>query len=325
MKLSVIIPNRNDTVMLSITVRSVLEAFKAINDDGEIIIVDNSDADLYRLITKPSSTPLAWHYVKEGKIRVIRQEKPGMFPARMTGAREAKGEYLFQIDSHMLIGHNTFKDLIDFMDTAEKKIGLAYAPIGWCGQHETVARHDIRTDMDSIYASWGKRYYEPRKICWNFGSCLSRREWFLNVLDGYGFFEKKNLSWGGGEFYVSVKSWLLGYENWAVPTNPIYHIGMFSADVARLTGYKYRVYSSSGDTKPGIGILSAFYVLGGDQEGRQEALKAEAGITKHHGLTVEKNWEEAKSLAFEDRQWFKSKQVITLKEFWEKRIWENTP
>lgn len=67
MKLSITIPNRNDTVMLGITVRSALEGLKAIDGDGEIIIVDNSDQDIWKVIRTVNESPISLGYVEEGK------------------------------------------------------------------------------------------------------------------------------------------------------------------------------------------------------------------------------------------------------------------
>ena len=323
MKLSVIIPNRNDTVMLSITVRSVLEALKSIDNDGEIIIVDNSDYDLYQLISTPKSSPLAWHYVREKKIRILRQDFPCFFSAAMMGFKEAQGEYIFHTDSHMLIGHDTFKDLVGFMDSRIDRgynIGLSFCPIGWCGQHESNARHEMRTD--TLYSGWGKKYDTPKKILWNFGSWIARKDWFLNTHKGYGFFDTHRLSWGGGQFYIGLKSWLLGYENWAVPTSPIYHIGPFSAELQRTTGYKYRLYGKSGDTVVGLGILASFYALAGE-DGRELAKQAAPAFQKH-GITIERHWSEAKRLAHEDWLWMDQNKKYSLKEVWEKRLWDKT-
>jgi glycosyltransferase involved in cell wall biosynthesis len=307
--------------MLSVTVRSALEALKGVSGGGEIVIVDNSDPDLWQLLSTPNPSPLAWHYIKEEKVRLFRQDTPSLFVARMTAIREARGKYVFNVDSHNLMGLNTLPDLANFLDNSNSKVGLAYCPIGWCGQHELNARHEMRTDQDTIYAGWGKQYYEPTKICWNFGSWMTRKDWFLETHGGYGFFEKHKMAWGGGEFYVSLKTWLLGYENWAVPTDPIYHIGPFSQALHDRTNYKYRLYGNDGKEKRGIGILASFYALAGD-DGKEFAKEAEAGFKKHHGLTVEADWARAKELAKEDWEWMQKHQVRTLREFWENRVWE---
>jgi glycosyltransferase involved in cell wall biosynthesis len=324
MKLSVIIPNRNDTVMLAITVRSALEELKAINGDGEVIIVDNSDLDLWNIIKKVNVSPLNLGYVEEGKVQLIRQSFPALYSARATAIRAARGEYCFNVDSHMILGHNILKDLVDFMDSdVEHKIGFGYAPIGWVSQHESLSRHDIRTDGGTIFGSWGMQYEKPTKICWNFASHIFRTKWFNEELGGYSFFDTKRVSWGGGEFYLPLKSWLLGYESWAVPTSPLYHIGPFSKELESRTQYRYRLYGQNGEGKLGIGVFAAFYALGGD-EMKEEAHKAEmAGIGHNYGISIEKDWEAAKQLAYEDWPWIEKRQKLSYAELIEKQPWNS--
>jgi glycosyltransferase involved in cell wall biosynthesis len=318
MKLSVVIPNRNDTVMLGITVRSALEELKSIDNDGEIVIVDNSDEDIWRIIKTVNVSPINLGYVEEGKIKLIRQSFPSLYSARQTAIEHAEGEYVYNMDSHTIVGYNSFRDLVDFMDN-HKGIGFGFAPIGWVSQHELYARHDIRTDEGSIFGSWGKQYDEPTKICWNFGSRICNRGWFLNTHKGYDFFAKERLSWAGGEFYIPIKSWLLGYECWAIPCSPQYHIGPFSSEIERRCGYHYRVYSDSGQGKPGVGILAAFHALGGD-DGIEELKKTPQAYSQY-GLNLNGDLDYAKSLAKEAREDISKRQVISFKELLEKRPW----
>ena len=320
MKLSVIIPNRNDTVMLGITVRSCLEELKAIDNDGEVVVVDNSDNDIWQIIKTINVSPINLGYVEEGKVRLIRQDFPSLYSARMRGIREARGEYVYNMDSHTLVGNNSFKDLVDFMDSRKgNKVGFGFAPIGWINVHETYARHDIRTDEGTIFGNWGRQYYEPTKICWNFGSRICDREWFLNIHGGYDFFANSRVSWAGGEFYIPLKSWLLGYECWAIPCSPQYHIGPFSAEITQRCGYRYRVYDKSGEGKLGIGILAAFYALGGE-DGLEE-LKKVPQVYTQYGLNLNGDWEYAKNLAKEAREDIQKRQVISFKDFLERRPW----
>ena len=83
MKVSVIISNRNDTSALAITVRSTLEALKAVPGGGEIVIVDNSDERRYNLIKDGCFIPT--RYFKEQQVRLFRQPFPCLFTARDEG------------------------------------------------------------------------------------------------------------------------------------------------------------------------------------------------------------------------------------------------
>lgn len=321
MKLSVVIPNRNDTVMLGITVRSCLEELKAIGNDGEIVIVDNSDEDIWKIIKTVNVSPFSLGYVEEGRIQLFHQPFPSLYSARQTGIEKARGEYVYNMDSHTVVGHNHFLDILNFME-ANKGIGFGFTPIGWVSQHERWSRHDLRTDEGTLFGNWGRLYDTPSRICWNFCSRICNREWFLNTHGGYDFFAKKRISWGGGEFYIPVKGLLLGYENWAIPTSPQYHIGPFSAEIQRRTGYKYRQYDGTGQGKLGIGILAAYYALAGE-DGKEELAKFPQVYTQY-GLNLNGDWEYAKSLAKEAREDIEKRQVISFKELMEKRPWEQT-
>jgi glycosyltransferase involved in cell wall biosynthesis len=320
MKLSVIIPNRNDTVMLGITVRSCLEELKAIDNDGEIVIADNSDEDIWQIIKTVNISPINIGYVEEGKIQLFHLTFPSLYAARQAAIERAKGEYVYNMDSHIIVGHNHFIDLVNFMEEMKgTKIGFGFSPIGWISQHELWSRHDIRTDEGTIFGNWGRLYDKPTKILWNFGSRICNTKWFLNTLGGYGFFAKERISWGGGEFYMPLKAALLGYESWAIPCSPQYHIGPFSAEIQRRCGYHYRVYDKSGQGKVGIGVLAAFYALAGDDA--LEELKRVPQIYTQYGLNLNGDWEYAKELAKEGRKFIKEHQVISYKELLAKRDW----
>jgi len=315
MKVSVIIPNRNDTIMLGITVRNILEELKAVGsyDDSEIIIVDNSDEDIWHVIKTVNISPIPLSYVQEGKVKLFRQHNPCLWTARESAVRRATGKYVVNTDSHTMYGRDSLKDLVDFMDTTEEKVGFGYSPIGWVTAPESFARHDIKPENGSIYGPWGRQYYRPTKICWNFGAFIANREWFIHDLDGHGFFAKKRRGWGGGEFYMAIKSWLLGWENWAIPSAPQYHLGPWSKEVEKLCGYRYRTYVGSGNGSLNLNLLASLYALAGEY-GKEYARKnPQADI---HG-----NWEEAKKIAEEDRKWIERKQVMSFEQFVTEKPW----
>jgi glycosyltransferase involved in cell wall biosynthesis len=320
MELSIVIPNRNDTVMLGITIRSALEELKAIDNDGEIVIVDNSDEDLWDLLRRVNVSPFSLGYVEEGRIRLIRQTFPSLYTARQTAIEQARGKYVYNMDSHTIVGHNQLLDLVNFMNKTNL-LGFGFAPIGWISQHENWARHDMRTDEGTIFGNWGRLYFEPTRICWNFGSRICNREWFLNVHGGYDFFAKRRISWGGGEFYIPIKGWLLGYESWAVPTTPQYHIGPFSAEVQHRTGYHYRLYEHTGSGKLGLGILAALYALAGEYG--KEYIKQTPQVYTQYNLNLEEDWEMAKDFAKEAREDIQKRQVISFQDFVNKAEWSH--
>lgn len=321
MKLSVVIPNRNDTVMLAITVRSALEALKGVEGGGQVVVADNSDNDIWEILKTPNVSPLPLTCMNDNSLVLVRQSQPGLYAARELGIRESAGEYCLNVDSHTVIGHNTLADLVRFMDNdTERKVGFAFGPLGWVSQHESYARHDIRIN-NGVYGNWGMQYKTPTKICWNFGWRICRRDWFLNQFGGYGFYATRHVSWGGGEMYAPIKAWLLGYENWAVPTDAFYHIGPFAKEIEARTPYRYRLYGNSGEGKLGIGVVAAFYALGGD-EMKAEALKCQGAIQTNFQMNVNKVWAEAKSLAHDDWMWLKDRQTISYFDLMKQQPWD---
>jgi len=315
MKLSVIISNRNDVSMLAVTVRSCLEALKAVAGGGEVVIVDNSDDKFYKMVKRV----IPEGYIKDGKIQLIRQEFPCLFTARETGAIAAKGQYIACVDSHMLIGYNMFKDMVDFMNRHrdDPKLGFGHAPINWAYQHERSAKHD-RNVAECELGNWNKKYDEERKITWKGMPWVCRKNWFLGALGGYGALAKGKVSWGGGDILIGTKPWLLGFENWAIPTNPGIHIGPFP-DVDGKDGSKYRVYSKSGEHPTLTGYLVALYVLGGLEAIKRNTSAMEKNwpwfsVTKYVGM--------AKTIGKSERKWLIKNQVMSFEEYLKDKPWE---
>jgi glycosyltransferase involved in cell wall biosynthesis len=318
LKVSVIIPNRNDTISLGVTVRTIVENLRDI--DGEIIIVDNSDEQYYNLLKTPNISPIPLGYINDGILKIVRQDRPGMYAAAQKGAEVAAGEYLMKCDSHVIWGANVIKDCLSFMNN-HHEAGVCSSPIGWMNLTDRLAKSNIAPNANGgIFGGWGEKSELPKKVSWNFGYRIVKKSLF-HELNGYSFFADKHVSWGGGEFYLAIKSWLLGYPNWAIKANPVYHIGPHSKELEALTGIKFRVYGSSGNGRQGIGILAAFYALGGDNA-REECMKSGDGLKKQYGIDIDRDWDEAKAIAHDDHEWIKTHQKISFQELLERKPWD---
>jgi len=321
-KLSVIISNRNDTVMLAITVRSCIEALKPLGlDNCEIIIVDNSDLPIYKSLN--SFIPPG--YIKDGLVKVYRQDFPCLFTARETGAEKAEGEFIICVDSHMLIGHNMFVDLVSFMikRSDDPTIGFAHAPINWVHQHERASRHDRDMSVNEL-GDWGTAYNHERTITWKGMPWICRRDWFLDKdkgLNAYGALTEHKVSWGGGDMHIGIKPWLLGFKNWAVPTNPAIHIGPFPKESNKVSSDKYRLYAASGSFPHTFGFLVSCYVLGGEAMMNRN----KAAITNRFGkyIDVNKWWGKAIELGQSERDWLSKRQIMTFEELLKAKPWNN--
>lgn len=322
MKLSVIIANRNDIVMLNITLNVCIEMLKSLDCKSEIVVVDNSDPNIYEIM------PIAYPpgFLRICNVRVFRQEDPCFTSARMMAAEKARGEYVFCVDSHVLIGYNTFHDSVSFMDRHKdhENLGFAHPPIRWAHQGPAAVRHTLGMGKDGVpWGSWSHGIREDQKIFWKFMPWICRREWYLNTLKGYGSHSTHELSWGGAEFLQQIKSWMLGYEQWGIATDPVIHIGPYTPAVVKTGQYKYRTYSASGNFPHGLGVLVAFYVLGGEVTGYEHAKIREKGFTNRHHITVDEWWPKAMELGKEEHEWLMQNKKYDYLELIEKEPWND--
>lgn len=333
-KVSIIISNRNDIAMLAVTVRSVIEELRPLGPGrGEIVIADNSDRSIFDIV----KAAIPSGYCRDGLVKIVRQPFPCLFSARELAARESSGDYILCLDSHMLVGRDGILELTNFMDrhSDDKDLGFAHAPISWAHQHESRAKHD-RDMSRSELGPWGTRYYKERTITWKGMPWICRKEWFLNNttgLGGYGSLSKHHISWGGGDMHIGVKPWMLGFKNWAVPTNPFVHIGPFPKldinpknpneveIVKEVTNQnKYRLYNESGNYPHAFGFLVSCYVLGGEPMMRRnkDMIKDRFG----RFINVELSWKKAIELGQEEKDWLDARKKYSFEELLAARPWD---
>lgn len=313
MKLSVIIANRNDIPMLGVTIRSGLEELSAIKGGGEIVIIDNSDPE-YREAVK---AVIPARYLDK-EVRLFYQDYPCLFTAREEAARQAKGEYIFCVDSHVIFGHNCLLNAVNFMDKHKykSKLGFGSIPVNWLCQHIHAAKHD----MKFLHGTWGKLYDEKKPISWKGMPWICNREWFLNDLNGYGVLSANRLAWGGGDMYLGLKTWLLGYQNWAIPSRPVIHIGPLPK-LAR-PFYKYRLYRESGEQFATFGWLVAFYALG-VHDSYFDRPEIESFLKNRINDQFKSHLPAAKQMAEPDRKWIAERSKCTFYDLDENPPWEN--
>lgn len=327
MNLSIIISNRNDTVMLSVTINSVLESLRPFPPKTtEIIIVDNSDSAIYKLL--PSVIPM--EYVRERRIKIFRQPSPCLFSARELAASKASGKYIACLDSHMISGRDTFVDLFEFAENfSTKSTGFIHAPLKWAHHHERSSV--IERDMSvNELGDWHKSKSRTGLITWKGMPWLCNRKWFLDRdkgLGGYGALSDHHISWGGGDMHIGIKPWLLGFQNWGVSTDPCTHIGPFPKidqgdDTNHVRPGKYRLYGASGEYPHTFGFLVSCYVLGG------EAMieRNESTLINRFGRYLDfKKWRsKAIELGQQERTWLLKRQKMSFEQLLETKPWIST-
>ena len=315
-KLSVIISNRNDVLLLATTVRSCIEEFQPLlaEDIGcEVVICDNSDDQQW--INMQAAIPGG--YVKDGTIKIIRQDFACLFTARERAIEAASGRYVVCLDSHMLVGHRMLYDLFHFMERSSDRVAFAHAPISWVHQHERASRHD-RDMSECELGSWGPAYHSERKITWKGMPWICRKEFFLKELGGYGALSQHKLAWGGGDMHIGIKPWLLGYENWAVPTRPGIHLGPLPQTVRGPTREKYRLYAVSGKGTVCSGFLVSCYVLGGEAMMKRNATVLDKRFKQ---MDSSKEWVRAISRGETEKAWLDKVRVMTFEEMMRDQPW----
>ena len=127
--------------------------------------------------------------------------------------------------------------------------------------------------------------------------------------------------------HVGIKPWLLGFENWAVPTSPVIHIGPFPMSnpdkrtVAPLTpAERYRLYNKSGAGPTCLGFLVSCFILGG--ESMMERNKAMIINKFGRFINVEAYWTRAMETGKEEKLWLDSRRIMSFEDLLQKKPWE---
>ena len=323
MKLSIIISNRNDIVMLNVTLNNAIEMLKTIDGQGEIVVCDNSDPKIYELM--PIAYPTGW--IKQGLVKIVRQTEPGFTSARHRAAEAASGEYLFCVDSHVLFGLNTLRDSVNFMDRhkGDQDLGFGHPPIRWAHQGPAAVKHTLRVSPEGLpNGGWDCHYLTERPMYWKFMPWICRRDWYLNTIKGYGTHAEKSISWGGAETLQQVKSLMMGFQNWSIPTDPVAHIGPYTPAVVQTGQYKYRTYTANGNYPHGFGVLLAYAVLGGEVEGYKHAKIGEPRFTARHNIKVDDYWKKALEVGMPEHEWLNKVKKYNYLELLTNKPWEQS-
>lgn len=236
MILSVVIPARNEFPNIVHTIYSIWHCWEAEGHDPkdiEIIVVDNaSDDDKYpQRGTGGTVSYLMGRGAFFGRaLRIIYWPITGHFVARNLGAKEARGKYVFFSDAHMAYKPGFFTKCMQTVDEAD---GLVHGGIAWMGayppfgndgnpygvgvQYSIKLGEEIKGTWNSYLIDKDKWFYIP-----SLGHCsvMVNRKQFLD----FGGYLKTHRTYGGGEFFLDMKWWMLGSTVAVNPQAIGYHL-----------------------------------------------------------------------------------------------------
>lgn len=228
MKLSVVIPSRNEFPQICFTIYSIVHDLETFLKPGdwEIIIVNNCSTDEEfprRALGGTTDYLMARGMYWNGLLRVVYDPLAGNHSARNKGAEVAKGDYIFISDGHMAYNSGFFKRMLQ---TCEESGGIVHATINWMGAYPPTHvgyQYTIKLG-EEIKGTWSN--YAPTTKDWFYipaqGHCslMVNRKQFLD----FGGYPKYHRTYGGGEFYLNMKWWMFGSNVVCEPRAFGYHL-----------------------------------------------------------------------------------------------------
>ena len=296
MDCSVIITACNERPHILYTIQSITEEL-----DGyckyEIIIVDNRSTDGTEEFFKKNQTKNI-KYVKY-------EDTKSHWLAKNRGIKEATGRNLFFIDAHCIIGRDSLRKQIEFLDNFEGKIGGVH-----CYHHPMLMKYRLFEHYPRkkfIFrfrrAQQGKKFEVPYEVAHMTTCGMMCPKKVFDELGGWN--ENFGTRWGG-EAYMNLKHATCGYPHYIHPDTHYFH-------------YKHS-YGYTFDKKEGYkNIMIAAYCIGGDKWLNYilNEFISKKNIKKRP-CAYDRMVETVKKLCKEDREFIESKQVMSLSEFYTK-------
>lgn len=229
MKLSVVIVSYNVCSYLEQCLQSVQQALDGI--EGEVFVVDNHSDDNSVEVVK---TRYPWVRL------IVNEENLGFARANNIAIRQAEGDYVLLLNPDTVVGEDTLRQSLAFMESHPKTGGAGVMMHNADGSLAPESRRAIPTPWVACRKMLGfsKRYYmshlpwdEPGRIEVISGAfCLLRRK----ALDEIGLLDE-NFFMYGEDIDLSYRLLKGGWENWYLP----YSITHFKGKSTQKSDYRY--------------------------------------------------------------------------------------
>lgn len=220
MKLSVIIVNYNVRYYLEQCIYSVQRAAEGL--DYEIFVVDNHSND--------GSVKYLKKRFKDSINLIECSHNQGFAKANNIAIRQSQGEYVLLLNPDTIVGENSIRQVLDFMDEHPQAGGAGVKMYDGCGCVARESRRGLPTPFVSFLKMLGftKRYYmshlswdEPGRIEVVSGAFMMLRR---TALDKIGLLDEDFFMYGE-DIDLSYRILKAGYENWYVPARIIHYKG----------------------------------------------------------------------------------------------------
>lgn len=296
MDCSVIISACNERPHILYTVQSLIEELRGYCK-YEIIVVDNRSTDRTEEFFKQN---------KEKGIKYIKyDDKKSHWNAKNAGINVATGKNLFFIDAHCIIGRDSLRKQIEFLDNFEGRIGGVH-----CYHHPMLMKYrtfEHYPKLKYIFrfrrAQVGEKFKKPYEVA-HMTTCGMMCP--KSVFDELGGWNKHFGTRWGGEAYLNLKHATCGYPHYIHPDTHYYH-------------YKHS-YGYTFNVKDGYhNQMITPYTIGGEEQLKYfvDNLCKQKKV-KSRPCFYDRAAESVKSNCKEDRDFIASKQVMTLADFYKK-------
>lgn len=228
MKITVVIVNYNVKYYLEQCLWSVKKALEGI--DSEIYVVDNHSRD--------GSVDYLRRRFRD-VFFVASTHNLGFARANNFAIKKAKGEYVLLLNPDTIVGENSIRESLDFMDSHPKAGGLGVKMLKCDGGKAMESRRGLPSPLTAFYKMCGLcsryprsrrfgKYYmsyldweEPARIEVISGAyCLLRHEAIRKV----GMLDEDFFMYGE-DIDLSYRLLKGGYENWYLPTRILHYKG----------------------------------------------------------------------------------------------------
>lgn len=238
MKLSVVIVNYNVKHYLEQCLHSLFRALEGI--EAEVIVVDNHSHDDSVAFIR-ASFPMV-HLI-------CNNHNLGFSRANNLALRQCKGEYVLLLNPDTIVGEDTLKEVLDFIETHPDAGTVGVKMLSSDGIAAKESRRGVPTPMVAFYKMMGlcnKYPHHPRlghyymsELPWNQpceieivsgAFCMMRRE----VLGKVGLLDETFFMYGE-DVDFSYRMLQAGYHNYYVPTTILHYKG----ESTQKTNFRY--------------------------------------------------------------------------------------